>query len=206
MVAPSASASVLVTPRLTVVASPAQAKIFVDGAEVPGNPFSATYSKGQSHEIRIVAPGFSPKSETIELQENTTVRISLEPSQSAPSTTASAPSAEKENAGDNSGKGGRFPVVGRPTANAPPAASPGENTGKTPPKSLNTNNPYLTGARWPLRGALSTPPILTSDDSPSPFFRGHGPGPPFATATLFCSTTKSKAGRGRPFRSRGEPL
>ena len=62
---------------LTIESTPANASIFVDGALVE-NPWHARYPRGGNHEIRVTAPGYSPKLQTVALTAATKLDLSLE--------------------------------------------------------------------------------------------------------------------------------
>jgi serine/threonine-protein kinase len=148
--APSADSA-----RLTVEVTPPQAQIFVDDALVVGNPFSASYAKGQAHTVRVTAPGFAPKAEHVELTDNVKLKISLDAAQAsdAPATpaTATGPSGTK--------------IVYLPAKPGAPATVAPTQTATADPKgplrNVDSSNPYATtggaGAK-PTRGVDSANP------------------------------------------------
>ena len=122
---------------LTVKGSPASAQIFVDDAAMPENPWHAKYKRGSAHSIRVVAPGYAPRSEQVTLSEASTVSITLDRQATAAAVPiAAAPRAAK-------------PAADKPKESAPaPAAAPPTATdivltgGKAPKRAIDPKNPY----------------------------------------------------------------
>jgi serine/threonine-protein kinase len=81
--APPASPTPAAAPAPTfltvkVRVSPDNATITIDGAHVPGNPFSGKYvADGAIHQVRATAPGYIAQSEAVEFTANVTVNLSL---------------------------------------------------------------------------------------------------------------------------------
>jgi hypothetical protein len=145
--------------RLTVETSPANAQIFIDDAAVTGNPFTASFPRGQSHTVRVTAPGFAPKAEHVELTDNVKLKISLDAAQAsdAPATPATA-------TGPSGTKVVYLPAKpGAPATVAPTTAAPATATAdpKGPLRNVDSSNPYATtggaGAK-PTRGVDSANP------------------------------------------------
>ena len=67
--------------KVTIKASPENAKIFWDEAPLGGNPASAAFTRdGLSHSVRVEAPGFARKTELVVLDSsNVSVEIALDP-------------------------------------------------------------------------------------------------------------------------------
>jgi hypothetical protein len=64
--------------RLSVTATPPEAKIFVDGVEAPGNPVSLRFRKdGLTHTLRLTAPGYIEKTRMVEFNGDVTLDIAL---------------------------------------------------------------------------------------------------------------------------------
>jgi PEGA domain len=148
--------------RLTIETSPANAQIFIDDAAVTGNPFTASFPRGQSHTVRVTAPGFAPKAEHIELTDNVKLKISLDAAQAgdAPATPATA-------TGPSGTKVVYLPAKpGAPATAAPPQTAAAAATAtaadpKGPLRNVDSSNPYATtggaGAK-PSRGVDSANP------------------------------------------------
>jgi serine/threonine-protein kinase len=74
--APGASASSTVELRLS--ASPAEARFFIDDAPLEGNPFQGELPRDHAvHRVRIAAPGFLPRVESVTLDQNTILDVEL---------------------------------------------------------------------------------------------------------------------------------
>ncbi|KAK4044974.1 hypothetical protein OUZ56_032380 [Daphnia magna] len=140
--APEATVTAAASARLTVENSPANAQIFIDDAAVTGNPFTASFPRGQSHTVRVTAPGFAPKAEHIELTDNVKLKISLDAAQAAeaPATSATA-------TGPSGTKVVYLPSKpGAPATVAPTTAAPATATAdpKAPLRNVDSSNPYAT--------------------------------------------------------------
>lgn len=160
--APETTVTAAASARLTVETSPPNAQIFIDDAAVTGNPFTASFPRGQSHTVRVTAPGFAPKAEHVELTDNLTLKISLDAAQ-----TAEVPATPATATGPSGTKVVYLPSKpGAPATVAPPqtAAAPATATAadpKGPLRNVDTSNPYATtggaGAK-PTRGVDSANP------------------------------------------------
>jgi len=155
----TATAATQDSARLTVEATPAHARIFVDDAEMASNPFQAIYPRGQPHTIRVVAPGFSPRSERVELTDNVTLKIGLEassPQASVAGVEAPAPSSS----GPRLALKNTWTPAATPTpapSGGPVAVAPAAAGDKPAPRSVHTDNPYATAP------AAAPPPLRTVD-------------------------------------------
>ena len=128
-IAASAPAVVLAPPALAVPkrvalrvrASPSQARIFLDGSPLDGNPFAGVLpADAAPHELRIEAPRHLARRQTISLEQDSTLEVTLVADPEAASARASAPAAKgpparprpapearEDDRADKSGKGKR---------------------------------------------------------------------------------------------------
>ena len=58
--------------------SPASARIMIDGAVVPDNPFRGQFPSGGRHQIQAFAAGYNPKIEQASLDADLVVDLSLD--------------------------------------------------------------------------------------------------------------------------------
>ncbi|WP_437733852.1 serine/threonine-protein kinase [Sorangium sp. So ce1335] len=80
--AAEADASVL---RASIRARPASARIFVDGVELPSNPFEGKLVKdGAAHRIEITAPGHIPQRQMLVFDRDIDLEVTLYMAQKAP--------------------------------------------------------------------------------------------------------------------------
>lgn len=117
--------------ELTVRTTPSNAQIFVDDAAVAENPFRAKFPRGGQHTIRVVAPGHTPRIETVSLTESMSFSVSLEKLTAAPAFPAAPPRKE------TSPEPKASPSV--------PTTTPTEFTprrGRAPQHSIDEKNPY----------------------------------------------------------------
>lgn len=138
----SASSELL---ELSVRATPASARITIDGTAMAENPFQAAYPRdGAKHHVTVRADGYETKSQDVSLTKDTVIDINLTQQRapvraSATPTSASAPRAAR-----------------RPSVSTPPVvASP--NTPPPQPPATTTGEVDSSGGRLPLR------PIETHD-------------------------------------------
>ena len=131
---------------LTIVVAPPNATIFLDGAQLTGNPYTAKHKKGGKHKVTATAPGYAPKTQESEFDSNTQISLSLDksaagavgfqtpmvapptPKTATPPVTVSAPQ----------------PSVVTPQPQ-PGAAKPGDISpqgGTAPIHKIDPNNPY----------------------------------------------------------------
>ena len=145
VVAPTPPAlPVNVSPQVvvSVKATPAQARIFVDDVPLPTNPATSTFVKdGASHRLRVEAPGFQRKLEFLTYDSNTlSVDITLEPEVSvakAPPVAAGIP--QKRG-------GGAAAAAATPHVEQPPVSSP--------PVSVPPEQPPVTGVKPPVKPSI----------------------------------------------------
>ncbi len=67
------------TSELFVRASPATAKVTIDGVAVSGNPFRARYPRSEIHVVGATAAGYEAKSEQVSLVNDVLLDVSLDP-------------------------------------------------------------------------------------------------------------------------------
>jgi serine/threonine-protein kinase len=114
---PTADAQV----ELTIKASPPEARISIDGAPANGNPTTAIRPRdGAIHLIRIEAPGYETREESLGFDRSVYLNIDLHP---AGGTADSAPSSP-------SGKGGKKTTLKGPHPRSSAA------------KNIDAENPY----------------------------------------------------------------
>ncbi len=76
--APSAAPAPTPTVRLTILAKPMSARVYVDGKLLEGDPHVETLSVGDAlHHVRVEAPGFVPYDESIKLDSDRRVDVAL---------------------------------------------------------------------------------------------------------------------------------
>ena len=126
---------------LTIESTPTNASIFVDGALVE-NPWHARYPRGGTHEIRITAPGYSPKTQTVTLKDATRLDLALE--RISAGVMAAAPVMHAPVAAPKAPDPKPTAVSSEP----PPAPAPTAGTdlapggGRAPKRSIDAKNPY----------------------------------------------------------------
>ncbi|MDP9036373.1 MAG: protein kinase [Myxococcota bacterium] len=107
---PSAEKQSVEKVHVIVRASPAQARIVIDGTLVFENPSVVTFTKdGARHAVRVEAQGYSPRDESFDANGDRTFVLALEPDKAPPRAAA----------------GPRLPAP----ALVPPAPSPGATSG-----------------------------------------------------------------------------
>ncbi|MCC6553688.1 MAG: serine/threonine protein kinase [Polyangiaceae bacterium] len=68
--------------RARITASPAEAKILVDGSELPTNPFESKFVKDDAaHRIEVKATGFIPQSRMVVFDKDLELELTLQPLQ-----------------------------------------------------------------------------------------------------------------------------
>lgn len=133
--------------ELTVRASPATAQIFIDDAAVTDNPWHAKYPRGSSHTIRVVAPGHTPRAETVTLSEATNMSVSLDKQSPASVVAAAAvvtprPTLPAARAPEKSAD---VPKTSSAAPSSPPPVAPtdiSQGGGKAPKRTIDQKNPY----------------------------------------------------------------
>ncbi|APR84855.1 serine/threonine protein kinase [Minicystis rosea] len=117
------SAPQLAEVEISITATPAEAKLYLDDKPLPGNPWKGKLAKdGASHPLRIEAPGFTTRTDVLTLERDRSMEVVL----------------VKE------------PAVDKPARHTGPAAAPpppppedlGRPNPKKPQRTLDTSNPY----------------------------------------------------------------
>ncbi|MBI5491067.1 MAG: protein kinase [Deltaproteobacteria bacterium] len=153
--------------RLRVSATPADAKIYLDDVELPGNPASARFRKdGLTHKLRVAAPGFSEQTRFVEFSADVEEAFALQPP-SATATDAGPAAATGDAAPGGSAPPSHPPVRPRDRdagasapatdsgAGSPPTAADG---GSSPPANDAGFRPPSSGPR-----ELDLPPASRRD-------------------------------------------
>ena len=144
--APAAAPSPTLAPTadgvdLTIESTPTNASIFVDGALVE-NPWHARYPRGGAHEIRITAPGYSPKTQMVTLKDATRLDLALE--RISAGVMAAAPVMHAPVAAPKAPDPKPTAVSSEPPP--APAATAGTDLapggGRAPKRSIDAKNPY----------------------------------------------------------------
>ncbi len=105
--------------EISVSVSPPEAKIFLDDKPLAGNPARTTVARdGGAHQVRIEAPGYATKVDTITFERDRSIDVALT-------------KAEGTQAGHRTGG----------SAPAPPVDDMAR-PGKKPLRTLDTSNPY----------------------------------------------------------------
>jgi serine/threonine-protein kinase len=79
--------------RARIAANPSDAKIFVDGSELPSNPFESRFVKDDAaHRIEVKAAGFLPQSRMIVFDKDVELEITLHPQRPGAPPPTAAPS------------------------------------------------------------------------------------------------------------------
>ncbi|MEO7331270.1 MAG: serine/threonine-protein kinase [Minicystis sp.] len=118
--------------ELSVVATPPEAKITLDGKPLAGNPFKGKVASDKGkHQLTIEAPGYGPLIKMIDLDSNLELQLALVKQATVPdvATTTSKPD-------------DRQPIrrpVGGPLV---PAEEPARPPTKKPQRPIDPNNPY----------------------------------------------------------------
>jgi hypothetical protein len=140
--------------RLSVAATPAEAKIFVDGVEAPSNPVSLRFRKdGLTHTLRLTAPGFAEKTRMVEFNGDITLDIALAASpveqQPAASDGGDAPRTVRSSTRDAA-------ATVRPPSTEPDAA-PAEAAAPQPGGFREVDLPPTRPAEQPVRPVEDNP-------------------------------------------------
>jgi serine/threonine-protein kinase len=133
------------TSELFVRASPASAKLTIDGAPVSGNPFHARFPKNEVHVVGATATGYEAKYEPVSLGDDVVIDISLDP-RSTMATRGSSPAAvarprramPPSPQADPSTMAASSPAVPGPAIGVDPAG------GRPPLHPIEATNPYGT--------------------------------------------------------------
>ncbi|XXX82736.1 serine/threonine-protein kinase [Sorangium sp. So ce134] len=71
--------------ELRIIATPLDAKIYLDDVELPSNPFFARFSRdGTGHRIRVTAEGYTPEARFVVFTRDEVLTINLRPVQTTP--------------------------------------------------------------------------------------------------------------------------
>ncbi|XXZ63594.1 serine/threonine-protein kinase [Sorangium sp. So ce341] len=71
--------------ELRIIATPMDAKIYLDDVELPSNPFFARFSRdGTGHRIRVTADGYTPEARFVVFTRDEVLTINLRPVQTTP--------------------------------------------------------------------------------------------------------------------------
>jgi serine/threonine-protein kinase len=144
--------------ELKVRASPPEARLFLDDAPLPSNPFTAKFPKdGASHRLRAEAPGFVSKTELVTLSGNvdTEVRLEKVAEASEPAAKGGVPTPAGKGLPTNpggSGKNAATTTTAAATATtataAPPPPDPNtlptpkNDKNSKPKRALDTDDPW----------------------------------------------------------------
>jgi serine/threonine-protein kinase len=150
---------------VTISATPPAATIYVDDAQVPGNPFRARYPKGGTHRVTASAPGYLPKTQQLAFEANLMSTIALEKAPAGAPTTAPVWVVPRAQTGATQPAAKDAAVVSgvasaavdptppasaaaptpAPTSTTPAATSTAEvnpNGGVAPTRKIDSTNPY----------------------------------------------------------------
>jgi serine/threonine-protein kinase len=150
--------------EVAITATPPAATIYVDDAQVPGNPFKARYPKGGTHRVTASAPGYLPKTQEIAFETNLMSTIALEKAPPGASTAPPVWIAPRPGANAPPGPGAKDAAVVSvapaadaqplaPTTPTPPTQAPtggtttssdhvNPNGGVAPTRKIDSTNPY----------------------------------------------------------------
>jgi eukaryotic-like serine/threonine-protein kinase len=120
--------------ELTVNVTPAEAKLFLDGKELPSNPYVGKFPRDDgTHIIKAEANGFATRSRDVTFDKDRTIEMALE-HQSSPMATTPPPS-------DSSKE--KTKVIFVPTPQQPGNDDPMKTGGtKKSNRNIDPNNPY----------------------------------------------------------------
>jgi serine/threonine-protein kinase len=114
----TATAAAATDVELVVIASPPEAKLFLDDAALSDNPFRARVPRDQRlHRVRCVAAGYTTAEEAVTFERDLTVRVTLH----AELVDAGPPGAKGKLAKPNAGAD-EYPAAPQPAQPAQPAA------------------------------------------------------------------------------------
>lgn len=78
--------------ELRIIATPLDAKIYLDDVELPSNPFFARFSRdGTGHRIRVTADGYTPEARFVVFTRDEVLTINLRPVAPTPKAGGAAP-------------------------------------------------------------------------------------------------------------------
>jgi serine/threonine protein kinase len=119
---------------LTVATRPSDARVFVDGSEVPGNPAVVKVPAGSEHSVRVERDGYESSERSVKVSEEMSLSVDLV-AKAEPSATSSAREKAK------SGTRGAQPRAVAPAV-APRAPAPAEKNCDPPFYFVNGNKTY----------------------------------------------------------------
>ncbi len=130
--------------ELFVRASPASAKLSIDGVPVPGNPFRGRYSRSEVHVVGATAAGYEAKYEPVSLANDVFVDVSLQPHTMATRSSSPAPIARPHRAAPTSGSEptAGAAAAGSSQATPAPALEVDPSGGHAVLHPIESNNPY----------------------------------------------------------------
>lgn len=118
--------------KVTIHAAPDEAKIFIDGAPVEGNPYTGTFPRdGASHNVRIEADGYEPKKVLVSFDKDRLEEFALNRPGRPPVALAPMPRTD--------------PTPTPATADPPPTTTPQPSASgpkKPPVRDLNHDDPW----------------------------------------------------------------
>lgn len=92
----AASPAAATARSLTIAARPSDARLFVDGSEVSGNPAAIDVPAGSEHTVRVEREGYEPSERVVSVKDNVTLDIELAPKVAADEGTPSESAAHSE--------------------------------------------------------------------------------------------------------------
>jgi hypothetical protein len=130
----TAVAPVTTAHTLTIATRPSDARVFVDGSEVPGNPAVVKVPAGSEHSVRVEREGYEPSERSVKVSEQTSLSVDLV-AKAEPSATPRESEKPRSNV--------RGPRVAAPVvAPRAPAPAPAEKNCDPPFYFVNGNKTY----------------------------------------------------------------
>lgn len=125
-------------------ASPASAKLSIDGVPVQGNPFRGRYSRSEVHVVGATAAGYEAKYEPVSLANDVFVDVSLQPHTMATRSSSPAPIARPHRAAPASASEATAGVAAAASSQAAPAPAleVDPTGGHAVLHPIESNNPY----------------------------------------------------------------
>lgn len=147
--------------ELRITATPTSARILLDDAPVPSNPFAAKFLRdGTGHRIRVEADGYAPEARLVVFERDVSLDVALAQAGAAPSGAAPPPSRPARSAGSDAPRKPGPPeaavtpvgvVTAATTASRGPKVDTSDPWGKRPGSTLGAPD------HAPGGGALSAP-------------------------------------------------
>ena len=129
--------------ELFVRASPASAKVSIDGVPVLGNPFRGRYARSEVHVVGATAAGYEAKYEPVSLANDVFMDVSLQPHTVATRSSSPAPITRPHRAAPSAGSEATAGVATVSSQVAPAPALEVDPTGGHPVlHPIESNNPY----------------------------------------------------------------